>query len=157
MKQKYFPQESKNVYNIVTTPPSYIHCYQLQYSFSQINLHSDFPVFDQFCKTEEKQVTILSSSTVVSVKCLEPAFPSHFHSEGQFQYIQKIQSWVNTLICTSSMFSLCVLQYQSSTKAKTNNKYSLLTGTPTGCSVIDVIFPQGEEISEVRFKYVERA
>ena len=28
------------------------------------------------------------------------------------------------------------------------------TGSPTGCSVIDVIFPQGEEISEVRFKSV---
>ena len=28
------------------------------------------------------------------------------------------------------------------------------TGSPTGCSVIDVIFPQGEEISEVRFRFV---
>ena len=27
------------------------------------------------------------------------------------------------------------------------------TGSPTGCSVIDVIFPQGEEISEVRFRW----
>ena len=26
------------------------------------------------------------------------------------------------------------------------------TGTPTGCAVIDIIFPQGESISEVRFK-----
>ena len=26
------------------------------------------------------------------------------------------------------------------------------SGTPTGCAVIDIIFPQGEEISEVRFK-----
>ena len=29
------------------------------------------------------------------------------------------------------------------------------TGSPTGCSVIDVIFPQGEEISEVRFRFVK--
>ena len=26
------------------------------------------------------------------------------------------------------------------------------SGSPTGCAVIDVIFPQGEEVSEVRFR-----
>ena len=38
---------------------------------------------------------------------------------------------------------------------ESNQTIHLLIGTPTGCSVIDVIFPQGEEISEVRFKYVD--
>ena len=40
-------------------------------------------------------------------------------------------------------------------RTESNQTIHLLIGTPTGCSVIDVIFPQGEEISEVRFKYVE--
>ena len=48
--------------------------------------------------------------------------------------------------------------FKSFTNHKRNESYQtihLLIGTPTGCSVIDVIFPQGEEISEVRFKYVD--